>query len=563
MNFGTEELSDPSDVFVDSQGNVFVADTRNDRILKMDVGGNVIALGDGRGTDAGQLDEPRGVFVDSNGMIYVADTRNDRVQKFDSGNTDQKIKIFIDGTFVSFDVINPFDSPINQDDTSNVSGDAGFGDTIRNIADQFKVTEYKIDNQNQNPNSSWSVPATIISLDKSDKGKIAVVSVNELAKNQEIHISINNNEGLANGGIIKGIQFVANENINSLKFGASFTEEPKDTIPKVNAAVMYMTFEAQGLALTNSVNLDQKDQFKETPSISFVMGPIENSNHLTHPTSVKSGLVQCPNINLASVSDTGATSFNGISVFRNTNGDTTESCGYTAFLEHFSTYAVIPAMNSGGGGGSGDKSPPSIRNQVYDDNEFPLVINGLEISELNYSNKIDTHVIETGEKFNLTMLINDNSGKSAIEFVGLFTNLNGHTRQIHQSDTYITFDSNNQLQFFDPNEFFSDVDMTQREIDNKLELSFDVTFEKEMQTSDIIIRMWDTNRNSQDTILSDVIKVTESKKKHVEEKQVSSTSESSNMIDAQTSAAIQSNDFRNMIEKWGGTNQIRLQTLKL
>jgi DNA-binding beta-propeller fold protein YncE len=37
----------------------------------------------GRGTDAGQMDEPRGITVDSEGMIYVADTRNDRVQKFD------------------------------------------------------------------------------------------------------------------------------------------------------------------------------------------------------------------------------------------------------------------------------------------------------------------------------------------------------------------------------------------------------------------------------------------------------------------------------------------------
>ena len=32
LDFGAEKLSDPSDVVVDSEGNVFVADTRNNRI---------------------------------------------------------------------------------------------------------------------------------------------------------------------------------------------------------------------------------------------------------------------------------------------------------------------------------------------------------------------------------------------------------------------------------------------------------------------------------------------------------------------------------------------------
>jgi len=269
--------------------------------------------------------------------------------------------------------------------------------------------------------------------------------------------------------------------------------------------------------------------------------------HPTHPKSVKSGLIECPNIRLGLVDDnTGAIDFSGIFVFRNTNGDTIESCGYTAFLEHISTYAVVPIISSGGGGGSsGDNTPPSIRNQVYDKDEYPLIVNGLELKELNYSNKMDTQVIETGKEFNITLLINDNSGSSAIEFVGLFTNLNGHNRQVHQSDTYITYSSGEQLQFFDPNEFFSKVDMTKRDIGNKMELSFDITFDKEIPTSDIIIRMWDVKRNSQDTILSEVIKVEEANANPAGKIQ------SQNISKTQT-PSIKSSDFKNMIEMWEG-----------
>ena len=245
-------------------------------------------------------------------------------------------------------------------------------------------------------------------------------------------------------------------------------------------------------------------------------------------------------ISVGLIGESGEFNTNGISVFRNTNGDTTEVCGYTAFLEHFSTYATVPIISSGGGSGSSDSNPPSIRGTVYDDGEYPLTINGMQYSDVGYSNKIKTNEIRVGEEFNISLLIDDGVGGSDIEFIGLFTNLNGHERQIYQSDTYITYDIQEKLQYFDPNGFLSNVEMEQKKIGDKLEMRFDITFDKEMPTSDIIIRMWDINKNSQDTILSEVIKVTES-----------DTSKSTNKTIVEK---VQTTNFgfKNTIEKWGG-----------
>ena len=81
------QFANPIGVAVDSSGNVYVADTMNNRIRKVTPEGLVSTLAgstkgyaDGVGTGA-QFDFPYGVAVDSSGNIYVADTDNQRIRK--------------------------------------------------------------------------------------------------------------------------------------------------------------------------------------------------------------------------------------------------------------------------------------------------------------------------------------------------------------------------------------------------------------------------------------------------------------------------------------------------
>jgi DNA-binding beta-propeller fold protein YncE len=82
------EFSNPSGITLDNQGNILIADSHNNAIRKIDKSGNVSTLAgngsvgsvDGKGAEASFF-FPITLAVDQNGNIYVADTRNNLIRK--------------------------------------------------------------------------------------------------------------------------------------------------------------------------------------------------------------------------------------------------------------------------------------------------------------------------------------------------------------------------------------------------------------------------------------------------------------------------------------------------
>ena len=79
------QLNNPTGVIVDNMGTVYVADSKNHRVMRWFPGeaqGTIIAGGAGFGRAANQLNEPVALSFDREGNLYVVDRGNNRVQKF-------------------------------------------------------------------------------------------------------------------------------------------------------------------------------------------------------------------------------------------------------------------------------------------------------------------------------------------------------------------------------------------------------------------------------------------------------------------------------------------------
>lgn len=86
-------LNFPGAVAVDGRGNLYIADTMNHRIRKVDAATGMISTiagtgqhrcsGDGGPATAATLNEPAALAVDGRGNLYIADQSNNRVRKVD------------------------------------------------------------------------------------------------------------------------------------------------------------------------------------------------------------------------------------------------------------------------------------------------------------------------------------------------------------------------------------------------------------------------------------------------------------------------------------------------
>jgi uncharacterized protein (TIGR03663 family) len=152
----------PGGVAVDGQGNVYVADTWNHRIQKFDANGkfllkwgSFISLADPNSANDAQKDSkfygPRGVAVGPDGNVYVTDTGNKRVVIFDAnGKYLRQISSGLNSTNVNA----AFNQPGQMNEPIGVAVDAQ-GNVY--VADSLNKRIQKFDGQGK-PVAQWPVP---------------------------------------------------------------------------------------------------------------------------------------------------------------------------------------------------------------------------------------------------------------------------------------------------------------------------------------------------------------------------------------------------------------------
>lgn len=84
---GAGSLDQPQGIALDQEGDVSISDTGNNRLVEFSAGGKVHNEVGGPGSGAGQFDNPTALTVSAQGDVYVADQGNNRVEEFSGSGT--------------------------------------------------------------------------------------------------------------------------------------------------------------------------------------------------------------------------------------------------------------------------------------------------------------------------------------------------------------------------------------------------------------------------------------------------------------------------------------------
>jgi len=184
---------------------------------------------------------------------------------------------------------------------------------------------------------------------------------------------------------------------------------------------------------------------------------------------------------------------------------------------------------SGGGGGGGLIRPGLVLNIILGlfgtsgpDRQAPSVSSsslillgsgedgfGGIISETNLDEESSTKIVKVGEKLTLRFEVFENRGSGYVHHIALYLNGKGHYNLL-DGNTYIRYDKFKGLEIQDQYGIFAEVFFEILEIDlNNFVIKIDIIFAKPMETSDLLLRMWDYARNQQDLQFVDAIYVTE------------------------------------------------------
>ena len=197
-----------------------------------------------------------------------------------------------------------------------------------------------------------------------------------------------------------------------------------------------------------------------------------------------------------------------------TGSDPYTATASASFTSKFSV-GGIKALALGalaGSGSYGGGNAPSLENLSFDgvrttNSDGTIGFGGTILDEISYVNDFPTQTAEVNVPFKLRFPFYEDNGVKAIEHVAVYL-LNNEQKTVGDSKLHLIYDRNKPIQTFDPNGYVSnfDVKLVEKSAYN-VDVIFDVTFAAPIEKSDILLRVWDNHRRSNDYKFNDLIQV--------------------------------------------------------
>jgi len=177
----------------------------------------------------------------------------------------------------------------------------------------------------------------------------------------------------------------------------------------------------------------------------------------------------------------------------------------------------------GQGDGRGGPSAPTVFESSISMESNPSFVQtgqggstGSGSLEINLDESTEPISIKTNESVTFSFTIYENQGKNNLQratmyfFIGDDAALQKYGNDVSKSDTYILYDTTQSTHVVDPHGYFANADFELVEKDAwNFELKYDITFAKPMETTSLLIRSWDHDRNSSDKIFLNALNVVE------------------------------------------------------
>ena len=221
----------------------------------------------------------------------------------------------------------------------------------------------------------------------------------------------------------------------------------------------------------------------------------------------------------------------------------------TCTVTSLSPFGIGSSSSSSSGGSSGDSISPSIVT-TFGDTDYPVFIGDTPYTAEQLKSPVLTKTVETGSPVKIKLLLYDNGGPQDISHVAMYVNRHGTTILNDLTETSLTWDKDKYLQISNPYGIISDGTVEQSIQANKALFTFDVTFAKEFEKSDILFVVWDHKRNLMQVLTEDALDVISSINVDTD----ISTPDATNVQPETdiTSMPIETQGHMVSIKKWGG-----------